>query len=273
MTIGGYQQVDRQEAVLPEATWSDNFAAMLAADIDARRGGALTWFNHYTAQRSIDAGVDISRLSYMGVDGLLLRRLVAPTVPRTSADLVLPRVLARLRPGARIALVGSTAENLRAASTLIEALPSAPQVVYARNGYAGLASPKAAARDLRARDAELVVVGLGAPLQDQYAVQLLDAGLQNALVATCGGWFDQLTTPDYYPRFAYHAKLNWAVRLIREPGRLWRRYTFDAVRAGRRRAELRDYLLEQGGGPLAAMVAACASTPHVPDTGRTSAVA
>ena len=111
------------------------------------------------------------------------------------------------------------------------------------------------------------MVGLGAPLQDQYALQLADAGLRGALVATCGGWLDQVTTPDYYPRFAYHAKLNWAVRLVREPRRLWRRYTVDAVRARRRQVELRGYLLGRGSGPLAAMVSACTSPRTLDDTG------
>jgi exopolysaccharide biosynthesis WecB/TagA/CpsF family protein len=272
MPKGGSRQAGRPES-LREAVWSQNFAALLASDIAVRRGGTLTWFNHYSVQRSLAAEVDVSRFRYVGIDGLLLRRLALPTAPRTSADLVLPLVLDRLRPGSRIALIGSTAENLRAVTALLEALPSAPKVVYARDGFAGLASPESAARDLRKRDAQLVVVGLGAPLQDQYALQLADAGVSGALIATCGGWLDQVTTPDYYPRFAYHAKLNWAVRLVREPRRLWRRYTVDAVRARWRQAELRDYLVQRGGGPLAAMVSACTSPLAQDNAGSAPAVA
>lgn len=248
---------ERPEELLDEAVWSANFAALLTKDIDARRGGTLTWFNHYSVQQAITAGVDVSRFDYVGIDGLLLRRLAAPTAPRTSADLVLPLLLDRLRPASRVAIIGSTPDNLRAVTAHLEALPTAPRVVYARDGYQGRVSADVAARDLRRLDAQLVVVGLGAPLQDEYALQLADAGLPGALVATCGGWLDQVTTPAYYPGFAYRTKLNWAVRLVREPRRLWRRYSLDAARAYSRRDELRGYLSGPGNGPVAAMTAAC----------------
>lgn len=256
MSHSGDLRLVDPHGLLPEDVWSDNFAAVLATEISARRGRTLTWFNHYSVQQSMGAYVDVSRFSFVGIDGMLLRRLTG-SAPRTSADLVLPRLIARLRPGSRVALIGSSPDILRRVTAHLEALPSAPRIVYARDGYAGLPAPEQAARDLRELDAELVVVGLGAPLQDQYTLQLADAGLRRALIATCGGWLDQVTEPDYYPSFAYRLKLNWAVRVLREPGRMWRRYTIDAARAHRRQAELRAYLLERAGGPLARMVSAC----------------
>jgi hypothetical protein len=47
-------------------------------------------------------------------------------------------------------------------------------------------------------------------------------------------------------------RLNWLVRLAREPRRLWRRYTVDAVRAVRARADLIGYVTGVGERPLAA---------------------
>jgi beta-1,4-glucosyltransferase len=57
---------------------------------------------------------------------------------------------------------------------------------------------------------------------------------------TCGGFLDQALQVNYYPAWAYPLRLNWLVRVLREPRRLWRRYTVDAVRAVAARAELRQ---------------------------------
>jgi hypothetical protein len=46
---------------------------------------------------------------------------------------------------------------------------------------------------------------------------------------TCGGFLDQILQSNYYPAWAYPLRLNWLVRLAREPRRLWRRYTVEAV--------------------------------------------
>ena len=48
---------------------------------------------------------------------------------------------------------------------------------------------------------------------------------------SCGGFLDQVLRPGYYPAWAYPLRLNWLIRLAREPRRLWRRYTVDAVLA------------------------------------------
>lgn len=246
--------------LLPESVWSEALADHLTLEVGSGRGGTITWFNHYSVDQAMAADVDVSRFRYVGVDGFLLRRLLAPESPRTSADLVLPLLLERLPAGSRLALIGSTEENLRAAAIHLEALPSAPRVVYARNGYRDLEPAAEAARHLLDLDVDVVVVGLGAPRQDSYVLDLAANGLSGALLATCGGWLDQVTVDGYYPSFAYQAKLNWLVRLVREPSRLWRRYTVDAVRACRRRAELRAYVLDRGARPFGDMVAACTPT-------------
>ena len=249
----------REAAALRESVWSTTCAQQLAQDVAARRGGTITWLNHYSAVRSMEQGVDVSGFTYIGIDGILLRRLVAPKAPRTSADLVLPLLLERTRSGCRVALIGSTAPNLRAAISHLESLPSRPRVVYARDGYDGLSLPAEAAAELCQLDVEVVIVGLGAPLQDRYVLELAECGLTGALLATCGGWLDQVTQPTYYPGFAYRIKLNWLIRLAREPRRLWRRYTVDAVRAYRRRSELWSYVRNRGERPFDNMVQACTS--------------
>lgn len=95
-------------------------------------------------------------------------------------------------------------------------------------------------------------------MQDRYALGLKRRGV---LVVTCGGWLDQFSGDSYYPSWAYPLRLNWLVRLAKEPRRLWGRYTVHAVRAVRSRAELVDYVRGQGGRPLAAATRAGSRPP------------
>jgi exopolysaccharide biosynthesis WecB/TagA/CpsF family protein len=224
------------------------FARALLADVRRGAGGTVTWLNHYTAMQSLRGGVELDRFDYVGVDGILLCHLLKSCPPRTSADLVLPLLLEHPVP-LRIALIGSTAETVRAVATKIEGRYG-HQVVLVRDGYAGLPTPADLRSELRAARVQLAVVGLGAPLQDHYALALRSPGI---LVATCGGWLDQFAGESYYPAWAYPLRLNWLVRLAREPKRLWRRYTVDAIRALRSRAALVQYVIGVGHRPLTAV--------------------
>ena len=224
------------------------FADVLVEALGTRRGGVLTWLNHFSALQSLNAGVPVDSFDYLGVDGVLLGRLVGAQGARTSADRVLPVLFQRSTP-LRIALIGSTTENLAAVAEKIER-DHGHSVVLVADGYAGLPEPAMLRGQLRRLGVQLVVVGLGAPRQDLYALQLRVPGV---LVATCGGWLDQFAGPgEYYPSWAYPLRLNWLVRLAREPRRLWRRYTVDAVRALLARRALTVYITERGGTALRA---------------------
>jgi exopolysaccharide biosynthesis WecB/TagA/CpsF family protein len=226
---------------------ADALATLLARRLHEGAGGTVTWLNHYSALRSLRAGVPVQRFDYLGLDGIFLCHLVGATECRTSADLVMPRLLARTET-LRIALIGSTAETLCITAARITA-EFGHRVVLMRDGYEELPEPAELRRMVAAARVQLVVVGLGAPKQDFYA---LDVAMPGVLVATCGGWLDQFSGDAYYPAWAYPLRLNWLVRLAREPRRLWRRYTVDAVRALRARAELTDYVTVLGKGPLEA---------------------
>jgi exopolysaccharide biosynthesis WecB/TagA/CpsF family protein len=232
----------------PAETPERQFAAMLLADLRRGSGATVTWLNHYSAMQSLHGGVQLDRFDYLGLDGILLCHLLKSEAPRTSADLVLPLLLehpVRLR----IALIGSTQETLHAVAAKIEA-QYGHRVVLLQDGYAGLSTPAELRDELRAARVQVAVVGLGAPLQDHYALALRSPGL---VVATCGGWLDQFAGDTYYPAWAYPLRLNWLVRLAREPRRLWRRYTVDAVRALRSRTALRQYVTGVGRRPMTAV--------------------
>jgi exopolysaccharide biosynthesis WecB/TagA/CpsF family protein len=242
-------------AVAPEAP-ADRLAQLLAENLERGAGGTLTWLNHFSALKALEAGVPLHHFDYVGLDGILLCRLVKTECARTSADLLLPPLLQRTR-GLRIALIGSTADTLRTVAAKIETT-FGHTVVLMRDGYGELPEPAVLRLELQTAGVQLAIVGLGAPKQDFY---VLDIATPGVLVATCGGWLDQFAGDTYYPAWAYPLRLNWLVRLVREPRRLWKRYTLDALRAVRSRQDLIDYVVGLGQRPLNAVARMAAPTP------------
>ena len=59
------------------------------------------------------------------------------------------------------------------------------EIALLRDGYEGLPDPRSLQAELHAAGVQVVILGLGTPLQDSYA---LDLSRQGLLVATCGGW-------------------------------------------------------------------------------------
>lgn len=197
-----------------------------------------TWLNHYTVEANRSVGTPIDHFTTVGIDGILLHRLVDAPVPRTSADLVLPRLLRDLPGGSTVGLFGAEPDSLEAACEYIAREYRHIEIQVALNGYDhDLADYRTA---LEGTHLDVLILGLGAPTQDAFSLSIADSDVD--ILLTCGGWIDQVWREDYYPGWAYPMRLNWLVRLAREPRRLYRRYTFDAVRAVRNRHQIRSYL-------------------------------
>ncbi|MDQ6838974.1 MAG: WecB/TagA/CpsF family glycosyltransferase [Actinomycetota bacterium] len=212
---------------------SARFAKCLAHDWSSGRVTVGTWINHHGALQHLAAGTrTLGQVDYVGVDGLLLMRLLGRgSHERTSADLVLPVLLPQL-VGARIALVGSDRPSLDRAASVVadDLLAPGATIVDVRDGYAELPDASGLSAWVQAHRPDVVVVGLGTVLQEQWALDVA-AAMPSGLVLTCGGFFDQVQQAPYYPWWAYDLRLNWAVRFAREPRRLWRRYSLEAAQA------------------------------------------
>ena len=71
--------------------------------------------------------------------------------------------------------------------------------------------------------ARIVFLGLGCPLQDNFAYDHRDS--IEAVQVCVGAAFDfHAGTKRMAPRWVQNHSLEWAFRLFQEPGRLWRRY-------------------------------------------------
>jgi hypothetical protein len=104
----------------------------------------------------------------------------------------------------------------------------------------------------------MLIVGLGAGLQEQVLLEGARA-MTRGYAMTCGGFLDQVLQPGYYPAWAYPLRLNWLVRLSREPRRLWRRYTVHALLALGRSRVWRQAMRDVPG--LAAHARLCGAMP------------
>ncbi len=189
----------------------------------------MTWLNHYSA---LHADWEALRsLDFIGIDGTLLQimlRFTGLKIVRSSADLVFPELLPLLssRTDRRLVLVGGGKGVAKSVMELRD------DVALALDGYGGLEALRAEPRKVLVGIANpVVILGLGAGLQDKVAVEIREK-VPEATVLTAGGWLDQVASKGeaYFPTWAHVLRLGWFIRLVREPRRLYKRYTIDAAR-------------------------------------------
>ena len=204
-------------------------------------GGTLTWFNHYSVQQAIKSGVDPMRFDAVGIDGQLLRFLLKKGSTTSSADIDMPDLIRTQSP--TVGLIGGTKSNSAMhAENFRKAFPNAT-ILWSFDGFGGSTSVKAA-RTISAKRPDLILVGMGPGKQELEAIRLknfLSSTPGRTLIATCGGWLDQLGMDNYYPSVAKTLNIRWVFRLFREPKRLWKRYTFFGMTAVLRRKKIVSY--------------------------------
>ena len=184
----------------------------------------VAWLNHYSIRLALSESAEaVQEMDVCGVDGQFLKWLLRHPV-RTSADLVVP-VLIRSDESIRTVLtIGGPGGRTAGLQAAFSALAGRPVQVHAMDGYEGLHRGADLRRLVAEIEPDLVLVGLGAGLQEQVLIEAA-GGMVRGYALTCGGFLDQVLQGGYYPSWAYPLRLNWLVRLAREPRRLWRRYT------------------------------------------------
>lgn len=210
----------------------------------------LTFLNPDYARRALlDDGIrrDINSFDLVAVDGngvRLLTPLYGFSVPeRLDTDSLAPdlfRLAASL--GARVFLFGCAPGVAEAAAaSMTQAFPGL-RVVGTEHGYHDVQrghpgrfdekDSEAIVEQINAARADLVVVSLPTPLQQRWTARF-GHRLKAAFVLTAGSYLDHAAQGSlqrgWYPRWADRLRLNWLSRLLREPRRLWRRYTIEAA--------------------------------------------
>ena len=126
-----------------------------------------------------------------------------------------------------VALVGGKPGVAEEAAKVIRRRHPGLDIVGAYTGFFSDASQRE--RTLQdAAQANVVVVGMGAPAQEAFLADLWRRGWRGAGY-TCGGFMDQIIGTDgtYFPPWSNRFHLRWLYRLCKEPRRLWKRYFVD----------------------------------------------
>lgn len=123
----------------------------------------------------------------------------------------------------RVALVGGAGEVVEnAARSLAQGRPGI-EVVAAIDGFADLAVGGVVQQRVKRAQPDLVLLGLGSPLQETIGADWARAG--TAPVIWCvGGLFDLWAGHSKRaPAWMRASRIEWLWRLVRNPCRLWRR--------------------------------------------------
>jgi exopolysaccharide biosynthesis WecB/TagA/CpsF family protein len=191
-----------------------------------------TWLNHYSIQIVSQNRIRLSQFQFIGIDGQFLKYFSGIACQTTSADRVLPILL---KNKIKVALIGGEADKVSERLKNFQVKFPMVRICLNANGFFSQVEETRFLNDIFSEKINLIILGLGTPLQESLALRIRDryfSEKQNfpLVVATCGGWLDQILINNYYPIWSYRFRLNWAIRLFREPKRLWRRYTIDAIK-------------------------------------------
>lgn len=163
-----------------------------------------------------------------------LARLDRRALPLVTGSDLVPALLARLnaqdRQGLprRILVVGpprGAEAALHAAypNMIFEILPAPQGLAHDAERRLGVA------RACLSRRWDIALLCLGCPAQEMIAHKLAELGRQSGIVLCVGASIDFLIgARSRAPRWLQRLSLEWAYRLAREPGRLWRRYLVES---------------------------------------------
>lgn len=154
----------------------------------------------------------------------MLRLLGADAGLNMNGTDLIPEILKVCR-GRRVALAGTAEPWLSRAAT--ELREQGQVIVLAIDGFQGLA---ATVNHLCACDADIFVLAMGMPRQEEVAAELAERLDRPAVILNGGAILDFIAgrfprAPERWRRL----RLEWLYRLIREPRRLWRRYILGGV--------------------------------------------
>lgn len=208
-----------------------------AADVPIDTGLA-TFLNPYSYLRlrqSVELCAEMDAIFVDGVSLVILLRLAGIRVRRCSMDMtsLAPGVLMRAAADNRtIYFVGGPLGVAKNAADILRREIDLP-AVEALAGYFDTSAHRDSAISKIAADRDsLVLVGMGAGVQEQFMIDLRRQG-HSGLVYSCGGFFHQTVMagrPKYYPRWVDRIHLRWLWRMVKEP-QLISRYLIGYPRA------------------------------------------
>lgn len=135
-----------------------------------------------------------------------------------------PALLTFMEQPRRIGLIGGTRAVVERAAVNFRRHAPWHEFIVISDGFFDKNEPSAVLAEVAAQDLDIVIVGMGTPLQEKWAHKHIRAD-HARLVLTVGALFDFVSgSVPRAPKLVRSMRLEWAYRLVQEPGRLWRRY-------------------------------------------------
>ncbi|GAA4556783.1 WecB/TagA/CpsF family glycosyltransferase [Pseudonocardia xishanensis] len=161
-----------------------------------------------------------------GVPLVWVSRWLGEPLPHrvTGVDLMLELLRVGAERGLRVFLLGTTQERLDELVWVIGDRYPGLRIVGSRNGYFGPEHHDDVAAQIRSARADLLLMGMPAPMKEIWAERLREE-LHTPAILGVGGAFDVLAgyvrrAPEPVQRMG----MEWAWRLMLEPRKLWKRY-------------------------------------------------
>jgi exopolysaccharide biosynthesis WecB/TagA/CpsF family protein len=233
MRVGGITTINMTRRTLAEQMAADvelarSGALPIPRAVIASNGSVISSYHHQPRFRSlIDAAdiIDPDGMPLVLATRLLTRRPLRERIATTdfihnASSIAAERGIRFFFLGARPGVAASAAERLRADHPGLD-------IVGVRHGYFEDKDVPGIIRQIRASRADVLWLGLGSPLQEEFAIRHREDLPGLAWIRTCGGMFDHIGTDvPRAPRWMQAAGLEWLFRAVLEPQRLGRRYLF-----------------------------------------------
>lgn len=194
----------------------------------------VTFLNPYSYVISRNSSQKLKRFDLIFSDGILLvaaLRLIGVKTRRMSFDMtsLAPIVFDICRNRQlSIALVGGEPGIAEKAAEYFQKEGGGLDICCLRSGFFSSTEQREEfISHLRDVKPDVVIVGMGTPLQEDFLLDLFDAGWRG-WGFTCGGFFHQTASKGvrYYPVWADRLHLRWLYRIFDEPYLLRRYLTF-----------------------------------------------
>lgn len=196
----------------------------------SRKGAVYTCvnpFSYHIVRRHYDT---YAKMDGIYVDGLLMCKLInimwKKHIPRLSFDMsgMAVDLFERLNNNDEtIYFIGSTQNAIEATIKQIKGAYPSMNIVGFRNGYfLDSYERRQEIEKIVEQNPKFVIVGMGSPIQEQFCIDLKEAGFKG-IAFTCGGFLHQTANGiNYYPKWINQYNLRAFYRLLHEKG-LWKR--------------------------------------------------
>jgi len=115
-----------------------------------------------------------------------------------------------------LAVIGAKEEELKGAISNLKILYPNLNIIYSRNGYFNNESDyRECFEEMKNFKIDILIIGMGSPYQEKFAVRVKKEKLNIPLVFTCGGFLTQTSIKaDYYHPLVKKFGLRWLQRAI-----------------------------------------------------------